>query len=396
LLRSVVERDDEWVEYRSYSRASTRAHTRHGDAVHSMKTTLHALRHALCAALLLSACASSQPTPQPMPEPTPAVNRAAAPSATLATLKKDAAQVTPLLQTPLARGFAEAVDTLPAVSGRVVFQNKAKGLAYTEAEAAQLSDGEAQGLEKMELSEEYYYTTRYGSPLSYGLPLDLLGAQGVDSLQDKKLLDYGYGYIGHLRMLAAIGAEAHGVDVNPVLRALYSRPEDTGTVAGRAGGPAGKVVLHHGRFPEQPDLTAEIGSGYHVFLSKNTLKLGYVHPAQPVDPSMTLQLYVKDAEYVRAVWQLLAPGGYVLIYNLYPAQKPPGEGYLPWADGQSPFPRAVWVEAGFEILAFDQDDSARARQYARALGWDQGEEKMDLENDLFALYTLVRKPPVTR
>ncbi len=349
-------------------------------------TTRHALRPTLCAALVFTACATSQPTPTVKP--------AAAPvgSATLAALKKDAAQLAPLLKTPLARGFAEAVDVLPEVSGRVVFRNKAKGLAFTEAEAARLTDGDAQGLEKVELSEEYYYTTKYGSPLSYGLPLDLLGAQGIGSLQGKKLLDYGYGYVGHLRMLAALGAQAHGVDADPVLRALYSQPGDTGSIAGRAGGPDGQLALHHGRFPEQPELNAELGTGYDLFLSKNTLKLGYVHPAQPVDPKLTLQLKVSDAEYVKAVWQLLAPGGYALIYNLYPAQKPAGQGYIPWADGQSPFPRAVWEKAGFQVLAFDQDDTARARQHAHAMGWDEGEEKMDLEKDLFALYTLVRKP----
>jgi hypothetical protein len=303
-------------------------------------------------------------------------------------LKNEAVQLMPLLKTPLARGFAEATDTLPEVSGRIVFQNEAKRLAYTEAEVAQLTLAEAEELEKVDSSEDYY-----GSPLSYGLPLDLLGAQGIDSLQGKKLLDYGYGFVGHLRMLAALGAEAHGVDVDPVLRALYSRPEDTGIIAGRAGGPAGKVVLHHGRFPEQPELVAELGSGYFLFLSKNTLKRGYVHPAQPVDPNMTLQLHVKDEEYVRAVWQLLAPGGYALIYNLYPPQKPPGEGYLPWADGQSPFPRTVWEQAGFEVLAFDRDDTARARQHARALGWDQRErDKIDVDHGLFGLYTLLRKP----
>ena len=40
----------------------------------------------------------------------------------------------------------------------------------------------------------------------------------------------------------------------------------------------------------------------------------------------------------------------------------------------------------------DADDSTAARAMGRALGWDQGEHGMDLENDLFATYTLVQKP----
>ena len=57
----------------------------------------------------------------------------------------------------------------------------------------------------------------------------------------------------------------------------------------------------------------------------------------------------------------------------------PGEPYKNWADGRCPFPRPLWEAAGFEVLAFDCDDTPAIRQIAHALGWDKGESAMDLD-----------------
>jgi hypothetical protein len=81
----------------------------------------------------------------------------------------------------------------------------------------------------------------------------------------------------------------------------------------------------------------------------------------------------------------------VLIYNICPAPAKTGEKYIPWADGRSPFPKEMWESAGFKVFTFDHDDSPAVRVMGRALGWDQGEGAMDLENDLFGVYTLVEK-----
>jgi hypothetical protein len=147
----------------------------------------------------------------------------------------------------------------------------------------------------------------------------------------------------------------------------------------------------HGRFPTDPALVKELGGGYDLFLSKNTLKRGYVHPERPVPDRQRIDLGVSDAEYVRAVHRLLRPGGYFFIYNLSPAPAPPDKPYLPWADGRSPFPAETLQAEGFEVIAFDKDDSPAARAMGRALGWDQGEPAMDLEKDLFGTFTLARR-----
>ncbi|MHC5002251.1 MAG: hypothetical protein ACYTJ0_03935, partial [Planctomycetota bacterium] len=108
-----------------------------------------------------------------------------------------------------------------------------------------------------------------------------------------------------------------------------------------------------------------------------------------------VHLGVDDEAYVRALHDVLNPGGIAVIYNLAPAQNPPDQPYLPWADGRCPFDRALLESLGFEVVELDRDDGEAARAHARALGWDvprdQGGSGMDLDNDLFAHYTILRK-----
>jgi len=53
----------------------------------------------------------------------------------------------------------------------------------------------------------------------------------VTSVDGKRILDFGYGTVGHLRLLASLGADMVGVEVDPLLRALYSAPGDQGAIA---------------------------------------------------------------------------------------------------------------------------------------------------------------------
>jgi hypothetical protein len=192
-------------------------------------------------------------------------------------------------------------------------------------------------------------------------------------------------------LLALLGADVTGVDVDPLLPALYSAPDDQGIVNAR-GKLAGRIRLIHGRFPADRAVRAAVGNGYDLIISKNTLKRGYVHPERPVDKRRLLNLDVEDADFVKALYTALKPGGRLLIYNISPAPSPPDRPYKNWADGRCPFPKSVWEQAGFRIVAFDLEDSGAVRAIARALGWDRGDAPIDLKNDLFALYSLFQKP----
>ncbi|HEX6837900.1 MAG TPA: hypothetical protein VF334_15080, partial [Polyangia bacterium] len=232
--------------------------------------------------------------------------------------------------------------------------------------------------------EEYYYTTRYGTPLAYARPLELLARAGLGDVAGRRILDFGYGGIGQLLMLASLGADVVGVDVDPLLRAMYAERDG-------AFGP-GRVHTVDGRWPAEPRVRDAVGGGFDLVMSKNVLKRGYIHPSQPVDANKTIRLGVDDEAFLRAVFAALAPGGRFLIYNLSPAPAPPGQPYIPWADGRSPFPRELFERVGFRVVAFELDDTAAARTMARALGWDRGPDAMDLTNGLFAQYSLVERP----
>lgn len=294
----------------------------------------------------------------------------------------------PLFRSKLVGAFLDAVPELPRVTPRTVLCDSARTRCWTEAEAAALPDTLRARLATRTLDEHFYYVTRYGSPLAYSRPLELLAQAGFTTARGKKIADFGYGTIGHLILLASLGAEVHGIEVDPMLRALYA--PDSGPV-GNGKRDAGSIALHHGRWPADAPLTAAVGSDLDLFLSKNTLKRGYVHPAEPVNPRMMVHLGVDDSGYVAALASAVKPRGLVMIYNLSPAPAPPGKPYIPWADGRCPFDRALLERAGFEVLAYDKDDSPAARTMAHALGWDQGEPPMDLQNNLFATYTLLRR-----
>jgi SAM-dependent methyltransferase len=200
------------------------------------------------------------------------------------------------------------------------------------------------------VGEATYQGLTYGSPLAYLLPLDRLAKAGCADLRGKKVLDFGHGGIGQLRLFAALGAEAVGVDVDPLQPVLYSEAADHG----RFGDAGGSVRLVHGRFPADPKVIAAVGGGYDVFVSKNTLKNGYVHPAEPVGPGQRIDLGADDKTFLKAVAGALKPGGWLVIYNLSPAPAGAGQPYKPMADGRCPFAAADLAAAGFEVLARDE------------------------------------------
>jgi len=61
---------------------------------------------------------------------------------------------------------------------RVVWVDSARTHAWNEAEAAALADTTRARLIRRDLDESFYYNTRYGSPLAYLRPLELLAQHG--------------------------------------------------------------------------------------------------------------------------------------------------------------------------------------------------------------------------
>ncbi len=311
-------------------------------------------------------------------------------------LRAEAKRLEPLAGSDLAKRYLAAAADLPAIEGeRVVWWDRAARRAVSPERAAAMSPEELQGFVERRLDERFYYYTAYGTPLAYARCLDLAAGAGFESADGRRILDFGFGGIGQLRLLASLGGQVVGVEVLDLLRELYREPADTGAIPRSAAAPTGApgapgtLTRHFGRLPGDPALRSAVGGGYHLILSKNVLKRGYVHPERAADPRQLVDLGVDDATFVRAVYDALAPGGLVVIYNLYPKQSPPDEPYIPHATGECPFDRAIVESAGFEVVAFDADDTPAARAMGEALGWSGS---MDLQNDLFGMYTILRRP----
>lgn len=364
------------------------------------RTTLHPTSLSLAFLVSVTGLATSSharqaatPTPSPTAPTQPAPNKAEAPAPLtgIAAIQRDAKAVRPTVKTDLARSFLTATENLPPVEDRTIFRHKTTRAVYTPVQAEALPDDQKGNLEARPLNEQFYYTTRYGSPVAYARAIDVLAEAGFKPsspdapLAGKRIMDFGYGGIGQLRAFGLMGGHAVGVDVDPLLPVLYHLPTDTGAI----GSHNGTVKIVNGQWPTDAKIVEEVGTGYDLILSKNTLKRGYIHPEREADKRMLIDLGVDDATYVKALHDSLNAGGYVVIYNLCPAQAPADQPYIPWADGRCPFEKSILEQAGFEVIAYDVVDDGPMRELGRALGWaDMG---MKLETDLFAWYTVLRR-----
>jgi len=316
---------------------------------------------------------------------------AAAQPSPVAVLHDEAERVLGLVECKGTKAFLAATSTLKDVGERVVLYDAKAREACTAEDHARLAPEQQARFQPSSFGPEFYYTTRSGSPLAYSRALDVIGKlagpPATDVLSGKHVLDFGYGGIGHLRLLASLGCDVVGVDVDTLLHAYY-RAEDQGAIANAsAGGPAGHLKLVHGRWPAEERVKQEIGGGYDLVLSKNTLKKGYVRPEKKVDPRMLVDLGVSPEQFLPAVAGILKPGGIFAIYNICPG--PQADRYIPWAYGESPFTKEEFAAAGFELLAFDVVDDDAVHELAYALKWD--EQGMKIEGDTFAWYTVARR-----
>jgi SAM-dependent methyltransferase len=315
------------------------------------------------------------------PSPTVAETRT---DSTVLALRQEARALAPHVRTPLARALLAATAALPPPPTRTVYFDSSRAACYTESEAQALSDSARSRLARRVLDGRYYYRGRYGSPLNYVRAIEVAGQAGLESLEGKRVLDFGYGRAGHLRLLASMGADVVGIDVDPILRALYAEPGDQGPVPGFKGR-GGTLRLLDGSFPADSSIWAAVGGDYDLILSKNTLKGGH-ELSQRIRETGIVNLGVMDPVFVREIYARLKPGGWFLIYVLS----------SPQGNGGCPFPEPMLRAEGFEVLAYDADDSPGAHAMRRAQShlWDPA--AVDSGPTLIGTYTLARRPAHSR
>jgi hypothetical protein len=303
-------------------------------------------------------------------------------------LPAEAEVLAPLATSKLAQEFLAAAKKAPAFTPRTIYRKGRAREWLSPADFEKLDDENKKLWQPVAVSEMMYQGLFYGTPSAYILPIEhLASAGGPGSFKGLKIADFGHGGIGQLRLFAAQGAEVVGIDVDAIQPLLFSAKGDQGP----CGDNGGSIRIVSGKFPADPKIVESVGGGYDLFLSKNTLKRGYVHPEREADPRMLINLGVSDEVYLGAVSKLLKPGGWFVIYNLAPAQNPPDKPYLPMADGRSPFSREAFEAAGFEVIKLDEEVSPMARKFGQLIGWDKPPTAMKLDADLFAWVAICRK-----
>lgn len=316
------------------------------------------------------------------------------PAAYLDGLRAEAARLAPTIQTEAAREWAAATAKLTPITPRSIWFRQEPRSLLSASEYAALAEGDRAGYTERPITDQSYYATNFGTPLCYARCLDIAAeAGGLETFEDTRVLDYGYGQIGQVRMLAACGADVVGVDPAAGLRVRYSLPEDQGAYpasdAGSAGGAQGSVTLVTGFWPGEAATATAVGTGFDVIIARNVLKHGYVHPIGEVPAGSQINLSCSDEEFLKAVFDALNPGGVMVIYNLGGPRLRDGA-YDPSADINCPWTRAMLESAGFEVVAFDMDDSEPTREHAVVFGW--AAETDPLGSQWFSLYTVIRKP----
>jgi SAM-dependent methyltransferase len=333
---------------------------------------------ALLSIALVGGCASTVPQ-----ERTPTALQSDANKRLLAEARV-AAQAA---NSPLSQAFYREIVALPSVAPRTVYYQKNAPRAtrqwYSAANWAKLNAEQQAQTQAQVFDETGYYATFYGSPMAYALVLDVAYAHGIEAVSGKRIVDYGYGAIGTIRLLAQAGARVTGIDVDPMLVALYDQPGDVGVMKGTET--TGDLRIVNANFPSELAVTS-VGNNNDLIISKNTLKKGYVAPDQgkaQIDPGVPLP------QFLKAMRDALKPGGLLVIYNI--SQKLDPGNYRPANDPRSPFTKAQYEFAGFEVLAFDASDDTRARKLGESLGWGGPQGMGDLQTNLFALYTVVKR-----
>jgi SAM-dependent methyltransferase len=312
------------------------------------------------------------------------VNQPQASSAAIDVLIGEARAVRPLVSQAAAIEFLRASETLVPQASRTVYVHATDGRVLTPSGYEKLATSERTGFEPKSYDERFYYSTFYGSPVAYVRALEIAGQNGVATLDRAKVLDIGYGAIGGPRLMAGAGATISAVDVDPLLPALYREAGDQGSVQALSGR-RGVIKLFDGIFSGNEKLTREVGGGYTLILSKNTMKMGFMKPSGERKPMVSFA--ASDAALLASIHDALAPGGIFVIYNIGGVLDPK----RPSTVIASPFTREQFARAKLAVLKFDENDDVAVRAMGGALGWDK--QMGDLQTQLFAQYTVVQRRP---
>ena len=170
----------------------------------------------------------------------------------------------------------------------------------------------------------------------------VLGACGLKGWQKQRVFELGCGDAEFLSVIHSEGAEGVGVE--------------KATAPATAFEPT--LTIHRGALAQfETDALAD------VFVSRNTLKRGFVRPVDGASPRFSLGSSVLEA--LTAIADKTREGGLFCIYNVSPTDA--ALAHEAHADGHCPFTRQELAAAGFDVLLHDADATSLTTAVAREL-----------------------------
>lgn len=209
--------------------------------------------------------------------------------------------------------------------------------------------------------------------------LDIVAAEGVDGVDGKKVLDFGCCDLRHVQALARLGANAVHAQAGYNLTAMCNNWEDVGNVVGPDGQQGNLEVIRGGALGPD-DVKAKLSDDYRLITLRNLVHKPAANDSFGFEPWTQTGIAFKKEEFVGRLFELLAPSGLLLIYNVEVDPTP----------ADNAFTRGEWESAGFKVIAFDQDDRGAALGIGLELGWDA--KSSPLERTIRAKYTLLKRP----
>lgn len=311
-----------------------------------------------------------------------------------AALAKEAEKVAEVITHPAITEWLEKAEELPEVKGAVlvVGPREEGGFdreVYTLQQSLEFTGDELEDFRQVEYGPKRYYATNYGTPIAYA-PALLAAAEagGFNSFRNKRVLDFGYGQLGQLEMLARCGAAVFGVEADPVIHTLYHATR-IGDGVTAEDGTKGSVHLELGEWFSDWRLRERLGGNFDVIIARNVLKRGYVQPDEPMRGFDPIDIGGEPEDAARAIYNALDDGGVAVVYNLGGGAWHREDGtYNAPADVRDPFGREAWEAAGFEIVHFQSNGSQLMREVF-SVATDRDLAEFDAYN---VLYTVVRKP----
>jgi hypothetical protein len=256
-------------------------------------------------------------------------------------------------ETPFVKKFLAAASTLPSIPSRTVYHDEKKTRFYTKAQYDALAANDKNGLVAQVLDEEYYYNTKYGSPLSYYRALDVLVQHGAKLAPGARFLDFGYGYVGHLRLLATLGRR----DGRVYPRARCSTASlRSGPMQGDVRGASASSTASS----QDPKVAAPWAGLRRRDLEERAEEGPY--PRSRGRCSITWSRWVPRTRSLARFFDTVKPGGFFLICSSA-RRRAPDKPFVPWSDGRSPWAKEQYEAAGFKVVEINHDD------FKPSIGW---------------------------